>query len=130
MVVGIVVTHGKLGEALLNTAKAVCGDFSDCYAVSNNGLSPQALGEEVERIVDKDGKTQAIIFVDFFGGSCSHACIQIESTRPNTCVISGVNLPMLIAFLNKRDEVPFDRLPQEVIERSHNSIRVLDPGQL
>ena len=45
-------------------------------------------------------------------------------------IISGINLPMLLAFLNKRGEVPFEELVEAIVERSYNSIQVLDPSKI
>ncbi len=129
MITGIVVTHGRLGEELLNTARKVFGDFSDCHAISNASKSPQALYDEIVSVVDS-APSPAIIFVDFSGGSCGHPCVRLETVRDDVSVISGVNLPMLLAFLNKREEVPFNDLAKVVLERSLNSIKILDPSKL
>jgi mannose/fructose-specific phosphotransferase system component IIA len=129
-VTGIVVTHGRLGEELLQTARLVFGEFGHCHAVSNVSMSRESLYEEIERLAELDPGVGCIIFVDFFGGSCSLPCMQFEMDREGVRVISGVNLPMLLAFLNKRDKVPFDRLPMEIAERGQNSIMILDPSKL
>lgn len=130
MVVGIVVTHGNLAEELLETARQVYGEFTSCFAVSNTSKSPQGLVEELQSVVKTTGAVPCLIFVDFVGGSCGHACLKTASDRPRTLVISGVNLPMILAFLNKRDEVPFEKLTAAVIERSHDSIKVFDPSSI
>jgi mannose/fructose-specific phosphotransferase system component IIA len=133
MVTGIVVTHGNLAEALIRTAHTVYGKFSDCHALSNASRSPNALIKEIENVIKAVRGRPCMIFVDFLGGSCSHACLMQASTRGNAQeipIVSGVNLPMLLAFLNKRDEVPFDQLADAIVERSHNSIQVLDPSKI
>ena len=47
MVTGIVVTHGNLGESLLDTARGIIGEFSDCLAISNSRLSTASLYDEI-----------------------------------------------------------------------------------
>ena len=133
LVAGIVVTHGKIAEELLRTAKSVFGEFSDCFAISNMSKSTELLAQEVNAVVDSVKGKRCIIFVDFVGGSCSHACLSrlgLRDTGPDVPIISGVNLPMVLAFLNKRDEVPFDQLTDAIVERSCNSIQVLDPSKI
>jgi mannose/fructose-specific phosphotransferase system component IIA len=129
MVTGIVVTHGNLAEVLLETARTIIGDFSNCYAVTNSSKSPQTLYDEIHALVESEGG-RFIVFVDYFGGSCSHACLKIENAHADTCVISGVNLPMLLAFLNKRESLTFDLLTGEIIERGQSSVKILDPSKL
>ena len=130
MVAGIIVTHGRLAEELVETARRVYGDFSGCHAVTNEGKSPSALHEEINSIVRSLEGGRCVVFVDFLGGSCCHACTRLKIERPDTPVVSGVNLPMLLAFLNKRDTVPFERLPGEIIDRGLGSIQIVDPERI
>jgi mannose/fructose-specific phosphotransferase system component IIA len=128
MVIGIVVTHGRLAEELLATAKVIYGDFTGCHAVTNIAKSPQTLLEEIQNLLDAEAGARCIVFADFFGGSCCHACMKLRMERDDVPVITGVNLPMILVFLNKRDSIPFDGLPGEIIGRGHNSIQVIDRG--
>jgi PTS system mannose-specific IIA component len=133
MVTGIVVTHGKLAEELLATAKTIFGEFNGVCPVSNAQKSPQALSEELDMLVaeatshDSDG---VIILTDFFGGSCSHACLAVQRRHERVRMVTGVNLPMLLAFLYRRNEVVFDKLPGELVERGLKSILELDRENL
>ena len=133
MVAGIVVTHGNLAEELLRTARTVYGEFSDCYSLSNASKSTNELAKEIESVISNIKGGPCIIFVDFIGGSCSHASLRQVSAGGNVRdvqIISGVNLPMLLAFLNKRDEVSFEELSDAILERSYNSIKMLDPTKI
>ncbi len=130
MVACIVVTHGRLAEEIVKTAKTIFGDFSHCYAISNEDKSPQSLFEEMKRLIDSSDEARWLIFVDFIGGSCCHACVRLKMARDDIPVITGVNLPMFLAFLNKRDSIPFDQLPGEILDRGHNSIQVMDPSRV
>jgi len=127
MVRAIVVAHGNLAVELLDTARRVYGAFEGCVAVSNDEKSPVTLVEELEAIVDEEPDDDGcVLFVDFFGGSCCHACLRVGHQRSHVRVVTGVNLPMVVAFLYKRDEVPFDELPREVVARGHASVRTLN----
>jgi mannose/fructose-specific phosphotransferase system component IIA len=126
MVTGIIVTHGMLAEELLQTAKRIIGEFSDCYSVTNIAKSPQALSDELASIISSCRDEPCMVFVDFFFGSCGYACMKLLGSFTNIRVVSGVNLPMLLAFLNKRGDVPFEQLPQEIVERGRDSIRELE----
>jgi len=131
MVKAIIVTHGNLAEELVNSAASIIGEVSRCDAVTNANKSPQILIEELEKIVDTGDKDDRfILFVDFFGGSCCHACLSLEQSRDNVVLISGVNLPMLLAFLYRRDEVAFDELADELITRGQRSIRTVSAERL
>jgi len=131
MISAIVVTHGKLAEEFISTARHIYGATSGVYPLSNDNKTPQTLASELEAILESAGPEDSfVIFVDFLGGSCGHATLSVERRHRNVRIVSGVNLPMLLAFLNKRTEVAFERLPAELASRGRDSIHAVDSDQL
>lgn len=130
MISAIVVTHGNLAREFIATARHIYGAVSGVHAVSNEGKTPQSLASELEAIIESGGPDDAyLIFVDFIGGSCGHATLSVERRHRNVRIVSGVNLPMLLAFLNKRTEINFERLPSELASRGRDSINAIDAEQ-
>jgi mannose/fructose-specific phosphotransferase system component IIA len=131
MISAIVVTHGRLGAELIATARKILGEFSGVYAVSNEDKTPQTLTDEIEAIMEHAAAEDAfILLVDFLYGSCGHATLAVERRHRNVSVVSGVNLPIVLAFLNKRNEVNFERLASELASRGRDSIQSVDTDQL
>ena len=133
MITGIIVAHGNLAEELLSTARMIFGEFTDVHSMSNAQKSPQALTEDLDAMVVTAldaGAEGVVILTDFFGGSCSHACLGVEQIHERVRLVTGVNLPMLLAFLYRRNEVPFVKLPGELVERGLKSIQELDTENL
>ncbi len=130
MISAIVVTHGNLAREFIATARNIYGNFSGVHSVSNDGKTPQSLAAELEAIVEAGGPDDSyVILVDFIGGSCGHATLAVERRHRNVHIVSGVNLPMLLAFLNKRTETNFERLPSELASRGRDSIHAIDADQ-
>jgi mannose/fructose-specific phosphotransferase system component IIA len=130
MISAIVVTHGSLAREFIATARNIYGTFNGMYDVSNDGKTPQALAAELEAIVEAGGPDDSyVILVDFIGGSCGHATLAVERRHRNVRIVSGVNLPMILAFLNKRSETNFERLPSELASRGRDSIHAIDADQ-
>lgn len=126
MISAIVATHGNLAQELIDTAREVYGDVEHCHAVSNARKSPQALRDEIEALVSSGSPDDRwIVFVDFFGGSCCHTCLTVEVAHDNVRLVTGVNLPMFLAFLYKRKELSFEELPGELLARAHDSIKLI-----
>ena len=131
MISAIVVTHGRLAQEFIATAQKIYGNVKGVYAVSNDEHTPQTLASEIDTIIEAAGLDDAfIIMVDFLGGSCGHATLSVERRRRNVRIVSGVNLPMLLAFLNKRADVSFERLPAELAARGRDSIHAVDTDQI
>lgn len=131
MISAIVVTHGKLAEEFIATARKIYGESPGVHAISNDDKSPSTLAADLEAVIESGGPDDSyVVFVDFLGGSCGHATLAVERRHRNVRIISGVNLPMLLAFLNKRNEVSFERLPSELASRGRDSIQAVDSDQL
>jgi PTS system mannose-specific IIA component len=100
----VIVTHGQLGDALVETAEIIFGSAPESIiSVSIN------LTENVEKLIKKinsaiksvDSNKGILILTDMFGGTPSNLSYSyLEEGRIE--VISGVNLPVLLKAINLR----------------------------
>jgi len=106
MTVGIlVVTHEQLGAQLVAIAAAIlCKEMAPvaCVSVSAN-ISPQQLGKYADLIRDsmisKDSGAGVLVLTDVYGATPDNLA-RYFGEQHNACVISGINLPMLLRVLN------------------------------
>ena len=127
MIHGILLTHGNLAEELLRTAGTIYGDITNCVPISNAKESQQSLIEELDAIISKGGAdNQFMVLTDFLGGSCSHAGLAVARRHRNVRVVTGLSLPMLIAFLYRRNEVPIEELAEEIVAKGRENMAILD----
>jgi len=116
---GIVVSHGKLAEGLLDAVARITGiPEGVLVAVSNIGLSPDALVAELRRLA---GGGPAIVFADMSSGSCCLAARRLLHEDPAIVVIGGVNLPILLDFVVQRDR-PIQELAARLVEKGRAAI--------
>jgi mannose PTS system EIIA component len=109
--VALLVTHAGLAQELIRTAEAILGPQSDVLAVSNTGLSTDALSETIRTLVQAlPEETPVVILADLAAGSCGMAVRRAGGGGRTISRITGVNLPMLLEFFHNRDTVPFDEL--------------------
>ena len=99
--VGVVVAHGAVAEALVGAAEEISGIRGALIAVSNAGLGREALEQRVAAAV---AGHRAVVFVDLPSGSCLFAAMKGLPVRENVRVVTGVNLVMLLDFLFHREE--------------------------
>ncbi len=129
MVPALVICHGDLGSAFLDALRGIFGEVDRFHVISNSGLSAKALEVAVAGKLSELGE-QALIFTDYFGGSCANASLAALRGRPGYRVVSGVNLPMLIYYLTHRGDMDMDAILPGVIGRGQNAIRELNPPGL
>lgn len=118
-VVGLVVSHASLAEGLVQSVRQIAGVDGDALrALSNEGCGPEALQEAVAQAL---GTGPRIVFTDMPSGSCAFAARRLTADRPDTALICGVNLPMLLDFVFHRD-LPLPELVDRLVNKGKAAI--------
>lgn len=117
---GVLVTHGRLGEALVEAAEEISGARGALVAVSNRGVGPEELRHAVSTAI---GAGPAVVFVDLASGSCGFAASACARGAHAVGVVTGVNLPMVLDFLFHL-ELPVDQLLPRLAEKARAGIQV------
>jgi mannose PTS system EIIA component len=125
-IAGIVVTHGKLAEELVRTAELIVGHIDDLHAVSGSDLCDESVIGTIRGILARREDARVVVFVDYFGGSCCINSVRAVEGETGIKVVSGVNLPVLLAFATKRGTLPFDEMVDHLIRRGRESLKVID----
>jgi len=122
----IIVTHGQLGEELLRTVGLIVGRGEECYAISGTDTSDDVVIDSIRRILGRPGAERAVVFVDYFGGSCGALCVRATRGIEGVRILSGVNLPILLDFATKQGKMKLDELVDHLIKRGRESVKVIE----
>jgi len=123
MIHALITTHGLLGAELLRCVEALLGPQDGVQVISNKGQDLEGLCKlVVSRIPAGE---DAILFVDFCGGSPYVACRRACESPRRLAIISGVNLPMLTSFFTKRATKDFDELAEIVRDDGLRGIQLI-----
>jgi PTS system mannose-specific IIA component len=95
----VLVTHGTLGQSLRETAEWVLGAALDRFEVVglDEKLSPDQQMRMIEAAVRSVGSDGVVILTDLFGGTPQNLALTLLADG-RVDVVSGVNLPMLLAL--------------------------------
>ena len=121
----VVVTHGNLGEALLDTCSMIIGE---CSGITS--ISVQA-GDDVEKtreriassIKEVMGDKGVILLVDMFGGTPSNISLSFLGSD-DIEVVTGVNLPMLTRLRGLGDDVTLHEAASALRDYGREHIKV------
>lgn len=121
----LVITHGRLAMELVSAAKQIVGETPHLQAISIDWdadvASARGAIEEVLKTMDTG--SGVLIFTDMFGGTPTN--ISLTFLEPGHLeIITGVNLPMLIKFLNLREEDGITAVVERIKEKGQKSIQV------
>jgi PTS system mannose-specific IIA component len=120
----VLVTHAGLATALRVSAEMIVGPIERCTTVE---VAPDEQADDIMarvvaavETVQSDG---AIIMTDLFGGTPSNMAI---SFLKEGCVevVTGVNLPMLMQFCSRRDQMAVAELATDLQRSGREGIIV------
>ncbi len=125
MIGGIIVSHGKLAEELLNALTIILGEVANMEAISIGWYddvedSRRKINQSLKRVNQKNG---VLIFTDMFGGTPSN--LSFSFLRDDTIeIITGVNLPMLIKFVSLQRNNKLKEVAKKVVEQGKKNIHL------
>ena len=128
MIGGVIVTHGFLADALLESARLIVGDTPQLVAVgldASDGpeVCTRKLDEAIDEVDDGDG---ALILTDLPGGTPCNVGIHCMARRP-VKVVTGVNLSMVVKLGALRAAgLPLEEVARRIADYGVRSIRVLE----
>lgn len=126
MIGGIIITHGNLGESLLNVASEILGEKVSLPVISIEWKDgARGIEDKVDLIkeaIDKEDRGKGVVvFTDIFGGTPTNICVSLLEDE-NVEIITGVNLPLLLKFLSERERMNLGELSIALVERGKESI--------
>jgi len=121
---GIVIAHGDMATGLVDAVRHIAGVTGDFLTpISNRGLGPEALAQEVRKVASNE---PTIVFTDLQSGSCGFAARRCVQEMSQVVVIAGVNLPILLEFVMRR-QLPLEQLVPFLLNKGRSAI-VCSPG--
>lgn len=125
MIGGIIVSHGKLGEELLNALTIILGEAPNIEAISIGWYddveeSKKKINQSLKRVEQKSG---VVIFTDMFGGTPSNLSFTFQKDG-QVEIITGINLPMLIKFVSLQRNNNIKDVARKVVEQGRKNIHL------
>jgi PTS system N-acetylgalactosamine-specific IIA component len=97
----LIAGHGDFGAGMISAVQAITGRGDAFRALSNIDLGPVELEEQVRTAIAAiDAR---VVFTDLPAGSCTVAARRVARDLPDIVVITGVNLPALLAWVFASD---------------------------
>ena len=99
----VIVSHGKLAEAMISSARFILGGLKNIRGVSIwPKENPKKTGERIQKqmaaVNDGDG---VLILTDILGGTPTNLTLPLLKEE-NVEVVTGVNIPMLVTVSSYR----------------------------
>jgi len=119
----LIVTHCNIGKELLKAAELVMGplDLVDHISIDSLFDVEKLISGLRDKIKALDKGKGVLIMTDMFGGTpCNISIPFMEENKVE--VVTGVNLPMLLAVIRKRNSLNLWELSQEAVNEARDKI--------
>ncbi|MFP4453868.1 MAG: PTS sugar transporter subunit IIA [Desulfobacterales bacterium] len=121
----VIVTHGQLGETLIETAAIIFGERPEDITSVSIDLSEDVnkLRSKIQKAINSVSENEGVIILtDMFGGTPSNLSYSFLE-EGSIEVISGVNLPVVIKAVNLRNrQKPLSEMVKIIEEYGKKSI--------
>ena len=107
----LIVTHCDLGREFLNAAEFIVGriDAADAVSITQTSDSKDLLAQIDKKISALNQGDGVLILTDMFGGTPSNLSLSFLK-EGQVEVLTGVNLPMVIAMVQNRSRMNLNEL--------------------
>jgi len=119
----LVVSHGRLAEALISSVQFLVGSLKKVKGIS---IRPRDRKEEVRDRIKKginelDEGDGVVVLTDILGGTPTNLILSVLEDK-NVEVVTGVNMPMLLTLLSHRKEGSLRKLGRLAKKSGRRSI--------
>ena len=125
LVGAVVVTHGRLGEELVASARMIVGQADHVLSVAIDwDPDTSAAKRQIQQAVEgADRGAGVIILTDMFGGTPSNVSLSFLK-KGRVEIVSGVNLPMVVKVASQTEGEDLGRLVARVRDQGIKQITV------
>ncbi|KOS63675.1 PTS sugar transporter subunit IIA [Lysinibacillus agricola] len=124
----LVVTHGKMAEGIIHSAKMFTSEADNVeFLCLMEDMGQDELSDLMnEKMKGLSNEEQFLIFCDIIGGTPFKISSKFSFNNDNVSVFYGVNLPILVHAILTRDGKCLSSLTSELVEVSHDSLGLSD----
>ena len=119
----LIISHCDLGKELLKAAEFIVGrlETADAISITQTSESGEILKAISKKIKELNQGQGVLVLTDMFGGTPSNLSLSFLKEE-SVEVLTGVNLPMVVAVAQDRDRLTLSELGEKAQQAGRRSI--------
>ena len=119
----LIISHCNLGKEFLNAAEFIVGrlEAADAISITQTTESEDLLKTISTKIKDLNRGQGVLVLTDMFGGTPANLSLSFLKEE-SVEVLTGVNLPMVVAVAQDRNRLTLSELGEKAQEAGRRSI--------
>jgi len=116
-------SHGSLAEGMKSAAVMILGESCEMLAFGlDTFITPESICQEIKKVMEQSVEDEYLILCDLKGGSV-HNCLMELCTLPNVCIVTGMNLSVVLELSVSPPTVDLNEEIKEILEISRDNIQ-------
>lgn len=113
----IIASHHQLAAGFKDTLVFVCGECASRVQVITAYVDDEPIEQKVTNLISNNPAIEYVILTDMMAGSVNQQFVKFMN-RPHFHLITGINLPLALAFVLEPDDdyLEVNRVQQIVME--------------
>jgi mannose PTS system EIIA component len=119
----LIISHCDLGKEFLNAAEFIVGrmEAAEAISITQTTESEELLEAISSKIKGLNHGQGVLVLTDMFGGTPSNLSLSFLKEK-SVEVLTGVNLPMVVAVAQDRDRLTLSELGEKAQQAGRRSI--------
>ena len=123
----IFASHAHFATGIKESTELLSGARDNVHDLSMFVDGRTDVAEEAAKLLATfDPADDVIVCTDLFGGSVNNEFTKIVQTRPNTHLVTNMNLPLLIQLLFVSDSTPIDEAIRQIVEADDTKVKYVN----
>ncbi len=125
----LIITHDSIGQSILDAAANVLGvcPVKTRVISFHKHSNPESVYDQAKSVCqDMDDGDGVLILTDLFGSTPSNIAVKLLKQINNYCLITGINLQMLIRIMNY-PQLNLKKLAEKATSGAREGIFIVDP---
>lgn len=123
----IFASHAHFATGIKESTELLSGARDNVHDLSMFVDGRTDVAEEAAKLLATfDPADDVIVCTDLFGGSVNNEFTKIVQTRPNTHLVTNMNLPLLIQLLFVPESTPIDEAIRQIVEADDAKVKYVN----
>ena len=123
----IIASHAHFATGIKESTELLTGSRDNVQDLSMYVDGRDDVATEASRVIDGiSADDDLVICTDLFGGSVNNEFTKIVQTRPNTYLVTNMNLPLLIQLFFSDESTPTEQVIRDIVAADDTRVKFVN----
>ena len=123
----VIASHAHFAQGIKESVELLAGAREDVVSLSMFVDGRDDIAAEAARIVEETSEEdELVICTDLFGGRVNNEFTKVLQRRPNTYLVTNMNLPLLIQLLFSDPAAPIASTIREIVAADDTRVKFIN----